>query len=91
MLTKIIEQCNSALSMGNLDLAIKLLLDGKIKNKKLKKKIILLSGRFQRIKAEQQAGTISRAEAEIQFAKIAKDLLDILENIESLYLQNHNE
>ncbi len=81
---KVIEQCRLAIALGKLDLAIKLLLDCKIEDKKLNEEIILLSGYLQRITMELSAGRIDYEKAEIQFAKIGKALINILDQIEFL-------
>lgn len=74
----IINQCKLELAMGKVESVIWILLESTNKDEALQVDIILLSNRFQRLKARQLEGTIKDEEAEVQLVKIVKSLIEII-------------
>jgi len=74
----VIKECKLELAMGKVEPVINLLLESTSENEELHAEVILLSNRFQRLKAKQLDGTIKDDEAEIQWTKITKGVIDIV-------------
>jgi len=88
---EVIEQYKSEIAVAKLDTVIKQLLEKSKSDKELHSQITLISTRFYYVKNQRLVGTLEVNEEKREFAKTAKDLLDILNDIEFLYLQNSNK
>ncbi len=74
----IITKCKKELALGKVEYVINFLIKNTSENSELNMEMILISSRFQRLKAKQLAGTIKYEDSEIQLTKITRSVLEVL-------------
>lgn len=74
----IINKCKKELALGKVEYVINFLIKNTSENSELNMELILISSRFQRLKAKQLAEIIKYEDAEIQLTRVTRSVLEIL-------------